>query len=128
MNGTIFNWGAFWLTGGNWRRRGGRYLRRLPRHRRLAFHVPERQYTGLAGRLQQGQDYTGWHIYAVDWEPSCIKYYYDGKLVGTITQGIISSPMHILLTYSTGPLNNVGGPVSVPQTMKVDYVRAWKKN
>jgi hypothetical protein len=32
------------------------------------------------------------------------------------------------LTYSTGPLNNVGGPVSVPQTMKVDYVRAWTKN
>lgn len=128
-NGTIYNWGGFWLTGDNWPASGEIDVFE-GFHGAAGWHFmyPNGSTPIWQGGFQQGQDYTGWHIYAVDWEPGYIRYYYDGKLVGTITRGIVSSPMRLLLTYSTGPLNNVGGPVSVPQTMKVDYVRAWKKN
>jgi beta-glucanase (GH16 family) len=128
-NGTIYNWGGFWLTGANWPA-GGEIDVFESFHGAAGWHFmyPNGSTPVWQGGFQQGQDYTGWHIYAVDWEPGYIRYYYDGKLVGTSTRGILRSPMHLLLTYSTGPLNNVGGPVSVPQTMKVDYVRAWTKN
>jgi hypothetical protein len=48
--------------------------------------------------------------------------------MGTYTAGVSydNKPMFILLDYSTGPENDVGGPSVVPDTMQVQYVRAWK--
>ena len=69
---------------------------------------------------------TGWHVYAVNWQPGSLKYYYDGVLVDTITKGVSTKPMMMLLDNTTAPQGNVGGPVVVPATMQVDYVRVWQ--
>jgi hypothetical protein len=37
-----------------------------------------------------------------------------------VTSGITSAPMFLVLDYAAG------GPIQVPDTMKVDYVRVWQ--
>jgi beta-glucanase (GH16 family) len=78
------------------------------------FHDP----SGEPGDCSSA-DYTGWHTFAADWQPGSVTYYYDGKAVQTISSGITSSPMFLLLT------NTVAGGHAVPGVMKVDYVRVW---
>jgi beta-glucanase (GH16 family) len=57
--------------------------------------------------------------------PGKITYYYDGVLVGTIVSNIQSSPMYMILVYGASRIH--GGPVAVPATMSIDYVRVWQK-
>jgi beta-glucanase (GH16 family) len=78
------------------------------------------------GGVQTGQDFTGWHVYGVDWQPNAITYYYDGVKVGTITSGVTNQPMQLVIDNTTSPVGNQAGPIVVPAPMKVDYVRAWQ--
>lgn len=63
----------------------------------------------------------GWHTFGADWEAGSVTYYYDGKDIGSVTSGVTSAPMFLILDYASGP------PYQSPSTMKVDYVRVWKK-
>jgi beta-glucanase (GH16 family) len=63
----------------------------------------------------------GWHVFGADWEPGSVTYYYDGKDIGSVTSGVTSAPMYVILDYASGP------PYQSPSTMKVDYVRVWQK-
>jgi beta-glucanase (GH16 family) len=78
------------------------------------------------GGVQTGSDFTGWHVYGVDWQPNSITYYYDGVKVGTITSGVTNQPMRLVIDNTTSPVGNQSGPIVVPATLKVDYVRAWQ--
>jgi beta-glucanase (GH16 family) len=66
-------------------------------------------------------DYAGWHTFGADWEPGSVTYYYDGKNVGSVTTGITSAPMFLIIDYAAGP------PFQSPSTMKIDYVRVWQR-
>jgi beta-glucanase (GH16 family) len=128
--GVVANWGGFWLTNNNWPKNGEidiveDFHDSVDSHYEYAL-----QHTAnwvSVGAQAQG-NWTGWHTYGVDWEPNSITYYYDGKKMGTYTTGVSydDQPMFILLTYSTGPEYDVGGPSVVPDTMQVQYVRAWQ--
>ena len=63
----------------------------------------------------------GWHTFGANWEPGSVTYYYDGKDVGSVTSGVTSAPMFVILNYAAG------APYQSPSTMKVDYVRVWQK-
>jgi beta-glucanase (GH16 family) len=63
----------------------------------------------------------GWHTFGANWEPGSVTYYYDGKDIGSVTSGVTSAPMFLILDYAAGP------PYQSPSTMKVDYVRVWQK-
>ena len=65
----------------------------------------------------------GWHTFASDWEPGSITYYYDGVSIGTVTTGVTSDPMFIILdnTVHTNEAN-----VTEPAVMQVQYVRVWQ--
>jgi beta-glucanase (GH16 family) len=67
----------------------------------------------------------GWHIFAADWGPGYVKYYYDGVLVGQVTSNVVSSQMYIILNY--GLSTEISPPVQVPSHFLVDYVRVWQK-
>jgi beta-glucanase (GH16 family) len=121
VSGAVANWPAFWADGsGRWPSTG-----ELDVMEGLggvvAYH-----FHSLAGGPGASipRRLVGWHTYAANWEPGSVTYYVDGRSVGTISAGITSSPMYLILDY--GVDHTFGGPVAAPATMRVDYVRVWQ--
>lgn len=115
----VANWPAFWTDGQSWPTDGEQdIMEGLGGQACYHFH----SNAGGPGSCASG-NYSGWHTFGADWQPGSVTYYYDGQKVGTITQGITSSPMYLILENSGG---SYGGPKVLPSTMKVDYVRVWQ--
>jgi len=69
-------------------------------------------------------DPAGWHVYAANWEPGRVTFYYDGKTVGTITNPLIpSQPMYLVLSLGVPAL----WVDQTPDSLKVSYVRVWQR-
>ncbi len=118
--GVIANWPAVWSDGQSWPTDGENdTMEGLGGLACYHFHSP----LGGPGACASG-NYTGWHIFASDWEPGSVTYYYDGVKVGQITTGITTSPQYLILNNTQG---SYGGPTLVPVVMLVDYVRVWQK-
>jgi TPP-dependent pyruvate/acetoin dehydrogenase alpha subunit len=118
--GIIANWPAFWTDGQNWPADGEMdIMEGLGGHAAAHFHSP----SGGPGINPSG-DYTGWHTFGSEWAPGRVTYYYDGKSIGSITSGITSSPMYLILNNAID--NNYGGPKLAPANVQVDYVRVWQ--
>jgi beta-glucanase (GH16 family) len=74
------------------------------------------------------------HTYGVDYTPSFIHYYFDGKMIygQTASQvGIPSDPMYMILNVAIGGWANTGDPASGSNpavvSMKVDWVRVYQR-
>ena len=77
------------------------------------------------------------HVFAVEWEPTTIRFYVDGSLyltetpanLPTGTRWVFDHPFFILLNVAVGG-NFPGNPDAssmYPQTMSVDYVRVYAR-
>lgn len=76
------------------------------------------------------------HVYAIEWESSAVRWYVDGTLYKTLTpQDLPTSPnwvfnhaFHILLNVAVGGYwpGYPDATTVFPQTMQVDYVRVYK--
>ncbi|MBZ5679586.1 MAG: glycoside hydrolase family 16 protein [Acidobacteriia bacterium] len=88
----------------------------------------------LAGRLKFSADY---HLFAVEWEPSVIRFYVDQDLYATRTPAdlpkgarwVYDHPFFLLLNLAVGG-DWPGSPdatTTFPQTMLVDYVRVYRR-
>lgn len=118
-NGKIADWPAFWANGQNWPISGeDDVLEGLGGCAFWSFHNAEGMRHGCVRSLGPG-----WHTFASDWEPGSLTYYYDGVAVESLTTGITSAPMYLVL-------NNVvhadRPDVTEPDAMKVQYVRVWQ--
>lgn len=71
-----------------------------------------------------GGDWSGWHTFAVDWEPGKLTFYYDGKSIGSINSNVKDTPMNVLVDNVSRPM---GGKTVTGVTLKTDYVRVWSK-
>lgn len=117
----IVNWPAFWADGTNWPQDGEiDVMEGLTGQACWHFRYPG----GNPGGCVRGIFTGGWHTFGANWEPGSITYYYDGREVGTVTSGITSAPMYLILNYATD--HEFGGPVVAPETMRVDYVQVWQ--
>jgi beta-glucanase (GH16 family) len=75
----------------------------------------------------------GFHVYAVEWEATQLRFYVDGTLHYTVNETanrpIFETPMNIILNLAVG--GNFGGDPNAttvfPQVMDVDYVRVWRR-
>jgi beta-glucanase (GH16 family) len=119
---TINDWPGIWADGQSWPTDGELdVVEGLGGQACWHFHDPQ----GAPGGCAPGSSYTGgWHTYGADWEPGSVTYYYDGMVVGTITTGVTSAPMYLILDLAAD--NAYGGPLAAPATMRVDYVRVWQ--
>jgi beta-glucanase (GH16 family) len=113
----IANWPAVWTDGQSWPNDGEDDLMEgLGGQACWHFHDPLGGPGGCSTTIK-----AGWHTFASDWQPGSVTYYYDGVKVGSITTGITTAPMYILLdnTVSTGD-------TATPGSMQVQYVRVWQ--
>ncbi len=92
---------------------------------------------GSSISLENGQHFSDdFHVFGIEWEPTAIRFYVDGKLYETRIPADLPSggrwvydhPFFILLNVAVGG-GWPGNPDSTsifPQTMTVDYVRVYK--
>ena len=113
------NWPAFWADGtGTWPQTGELdVVEGLGGSNCYHFHSPSGGPGGCARMGNAG----GWHTFAADWRRGRVSYFYDGKLVGTIRQGITNAPMYLILNL--GVSSSISPPIRVPSEMRVDWVR-----
>jgi beta-glucanase (GH16 family) len=140
-------WPAFWMLGANidsvsWPTCGEidimESVGREPSINHGSLHGPG--YSGgspLTGiyTLPDGQKFADdFHTFAIEWEPTAIRFYVDGNLYQTKTaadaagrQWVFDHPFFIILNLAVGG-SFPGSPdatTSFPQTLTVDYVRVY---
>jgi hypothetical protein len=132
--GHILNWPAFWLTTPTWQ------IWPVDGEIDVAedwpgvgvctsYHYSATGVPGFAGEASS-QSYCkplpvkpGWHAYSVEWLPGKLKYYYDGKLLGTVTGSFIASkPLSVVYDNTTGWPGGQG-----PSTVLVASTRVWRR-
>jgi beta-glucanase (GH16 family) len=79
---------------------------------------------------------TGFHVYAVEWSPNNIRFYFDDKLIVERTPAdlpagakwVYDHPFFVILNVAVGGLwpGNPDETTAFPQRMLVDYVRVYK--
>jgi beta-glucanase (GH16 family) len=120
-NTQITDWPGWWLDGQNWPQDGEiDIVEGLSGAACWHFHYSG----GGPGGCTPNNYAAGWHTFGADWEPGSITYYYDGVQVGRITSGVTGAPMYLLLNLAVD--QEYSGPVQIPATMSVDYVRVWQ--
>jgi beta-glucanase (GH16 family) len=122
------NWAAFWANGRDWPRTGEiDVMETLGGEPRWHFHYEDS--TGKHRSYGSGYDLispkTGWHTFGALWEPGKITFYFDGRAVGSVTSNVTSAPMYLILNHAVS--NYISGPIKVPSTLQVDYVRHWQR-
>lgn len=144
-------WPAFWMLGADigqvgWPKCGEidvmENIGREPSMIHGTIHGPG--YSGGSGvtatrALSGGKRFADdFHVFAVEWEPSVIRFYVDDSLYETTTPSnlpkgaawVFDHPFYLLLNVAVGG-NFPGSPDSTtvfPQTMQVDYVRVYRRD
>ncbi len=143
-------WPAFWMLPtdevyGTWAASGEidilEYLGHQPNQVFGTLHYggtyPNNQFTSNLFTLGSGNFNSGFHDFALEWEPCEQRWYVDGVLYATqknwnSTGGPYPAPFdqrfHLLLNLAVG--GNLPGPPDAstvfPQTLVVDYVRVYQ--
>ena len=113
----IAGWPAFWADGQTWPNDGeDDIMEGLSGE--VCFHFHDE--LGGPGSCDTALT-PGWHTFASDWQPGSVTYYYDGKDVGSITSGITSAPMYLIVSNGD-PLDATNMEAD---SMQVQYVRVW---
>jgi beta-glucanase (GH16 family) len=69
------------------------------------------------------------HIYVLEWEQDAIRWYIDGKLVHTATEGVPHTPHFLIVNTAVGGTwgGNPDETTVFPQFHDIDYVRVYQK-
>ncbi|WP_036814991.1 carbohydrate binding domain-containing protein [Pontibacillus yanchengensis] len=104
---------------------------------------PNNTYNGEEYHFPEGEDFTGYHTYSIEWEPGEIRWYVDGELYQTLNKWFSKSPGQAAKNAFPAPFDQefyiilnlaVGGwyggepdeTTEFPGKMKVDYVRVYE--
>jgi len=75
-----------------------------------------------------GNIYTGYHTYGIDWEPNALTYYIDGQAVYQLkTPTDMNKPMYLLVNLAVGG-SWAGSPTGETGQLKIDYIRAYSSD
>ncbi|MEO8396224.1 MAG: family 16 glycosylhydrolase, partial [Chloroflexota bacterium] len=91
--------------------------------------------SGITAAYTGTEDFADdFHVYAIDWDPTAIRWYVDGKLYSTVSvndlhgrKWVYDHDFFILLNVAVGGQwpGAVDTTTQFPQTMLVDYVRVY---
>lgn len=139
-------WPAFWLLGANtpqvgWPRSGEidimEFRGQEPLINHGSLHGPG--YSGGAAITRRYVSPTplneDFHVYTVEWDPSEIRWYVDGRIYHLVKRGdqrgdwVFNTPFYIILNIAVGGnfIGPVGPNTTFPQQMLVDYVRVSQR-
>jgi beta-glucanase (GH16 family) len=122
-NGTIDDWPAIWADAqDNVEPQNGELDIMEGLGGAACWHFHDSQ--GAPGGCASGDFTGGWHTFGADWEPGIVTWYYDGVAVGSVTSGVTSQPLYLLMNLAVD--HTYGGPVAAPATLRVDYIRVWQ--
>lgn len=134
IRGGAPDWECAWLlwpTSEQWPRDGENDIREGSTNVGAGVNVNYHNMNGTsAGDQQQfhyppGTNDGAWHILAVEWTPTAIRYYSDGVLFATVTSRIHSTPMRLAIQTETK--QSGVQPGAAPATAYVDlrYVTVY---
>jgi hypothetical protein len=129
-NGEVANWPAFWLSGNPWPYRGEiDAAEGLAGCLKITYHYNAdgpaltAPYTPAATVSHCVTTQPGWHTVTFVWRGQTISFYYDGKLVYTISGTfVVDAPEQIIIENTEGQYGNQPG---TPAHLYVQYVRVW---
>jgi len=69
------------------------------------------------------------HVYALEWEPDALRWFLDGKLIHTSTNGVPHTPHYLIINTAVGGQwpGNPDASTIFPQFHDVDYVRFYQR-
>jgi len=103
-------------------------------HGTLHFAV-DGQHQSDGGTMETAKPYEDFHIYAVEWYPDRIDFFFDSNKYHTVpldkagrgADNPFRKPHYLLLNFALG--GSWGGPIddaALPQRFLIDYVRVYK--
>jgi len=122
-SGSIADWPAFWAGGEPYSDAKGEIdvVEGLGGRACATFH----DVTAAGESACSNGTFTGgWHTFAADWEPGSVTFYYDGTEISTVTSGVTSYPMFLIIDLALS--TDMARPDTAPATMRVAYVRVWQ--
>ena len=73
-------------------------------------------------------NYSDWHTYAIEWNPSKIIWYIDNTIVRSFPNPGVVDPIKIILNLAVEPWTPPNHTTPFPSEMLVDYIRVYKLN
>jgi hypothetical protein len=97
---------------------------------------PENEWdTGISAYVHDGNDpqqsfsasnsWTSWHTTEIDWTPTSLSFYLDGKQVGSTTSGVPNEPMDWIIQNESALNGESAAPNSSAQ-MDISYVAYYR--
>jgi beta-glucanase (GH16 family) len=70
------------------------------------------------------------HVYGLEWEPEKLRWFIDGQLIHSTTNGIPHTPHYLILNTAVGGAwpGNPDATTVFPQFHDIDYVRAYQRD
>jgi beta-glucanase (GH16 family) len=96
----------------------------------LHYHTFSGQKKSNSGNWRGDQDFTtGFHIYALEWEPRIMRWFVDDHLIHSTKEGIPHAPHYLILNTAVGGKwpGNPDNSTAFPQDHEIDYVRVYAK-
>lgn len=119
-------WPAFWLT--NDRSLEIDIMELLGEQPTRMYMTYHRAGTQVYQRFYDGPDFSaGYHTFAVDWQPTYIRWYVDDVLRAEYKGSVPSDPMWLIFNTSVGGAwpQDPDASTPLPQTYEVDYLRVY---
>lgn len=101
-----------------------------PNRIHMTNHYGEYPHNRYDTKTFTGPDYTkSFHIFALEWEPSELRWYIDGVRRFSVTRNIPHEPFYIILNTAVGGImpGNPDETTAFPQYHEIDYVRVYMK-
>jgi beta-glucanase (GH16 family) len=96
----------------------------------LHYHTFDGQKKSNSGKWRGDCDYSkDFHVYALEWEPDVMRWFIDGHLIHSTTNGIPHAPHYLILNTAVGGAwpGNPNETTVFPQYHDVDYVRVYQR-
>lgn len=95
----------------------------------LHYYTFDGEQKSSSGKVKGKSDFTkDFHIYALEWEPNIMKWFVDGELIHSTTNGIPHTPHYLILNTAVGGKwpGNPDKTTVFPQFHDIDYVRVYQ--